>query len=434
MKKVALLGRPNVGKSSLFNTLVRKQEAIVSAKENMTRDVKYGVVKERALSYQLVDMGGLTDGKGDFLDLVNEKVRDEVASSDLVIVLFDIRDVRPDDKRALDFARKSGRPFLAVANKADEESVEQKYLEIHALKLKDFIAVSSKNLRNISGLRKKIVEILDDGAQIKGQKKEKNITVSILGRPNVGKSSLLNLLLGKERAIVSPVSGTTRDSVDGVFTHNGRAFRIIDTAGIRKKSRKKSEEEEKSLKKSIRSSEEADIVLLMIDAREGLGMQDKKIAQTVKTRNKPIVLVVNKWDLSPYSWKEYQKSLTYAFPILSSWSILPISCHTKKGVDELKDALIEIYKNNNVAFERKELGMALKEALLRQPSPQIKGKRLKIHAWKQVSRGPIIIELLVNSIAYLNRGYIAYLTRSIKSRFHLEKTDVKLSFKEKAQK
>ncbi len=441
MHQVILLGKPNVGKSSLFNILTRKKIAIVYDERNVTRDVLAGKVKHRENTYLLQDIGGLTKEKGIFLDEVRIKIKSELKKADFALVMFDTKSVDGEDRLVSDVVRKSNIPHLVIANKCDTYKDEMQLGDIYSLGYKQIVAFSCQGMTNVNDLREKIWEQLktitpklEHQGDISSWKKEADFTLSIIGKPNVGKSSLLNYLLGKERSMVSDHAGTTRDSVSDFFYHQDSKIQIIDTAGIRRKNRKKEKMEEYSLKQSLGAITRCDVVLIVIDATEGLSTQDKKIASVVDTRNKGLIVAVNKWDKIKESWANYQKETRRNFPQIAHVPIVAISCKSGKNINSLIREIHLVWNSQNSKWTTSEINNLLEQAKHDNPPKHYEGGILKLYYANQVKSNPPVVQVFINKIKYLNRSYRKYLLNVFVKEKKLLGTSVKLKFTEKEKK
>ena len=343
MKNIAILGRPNVGKSTLFNRLVGRRKSIVDSTAGVTRDISVEKIYINGIEFNIFDTGGLLDTSEDIL---NEKVREKALKtateeSDILLFLVDAHQSHPDDRHFINVIRKTNKPIILVINKIDADSHNQLINEFYSLGIKEMVSVSAEHNKGIEDLKEKILNIyrsLDKNNLKKEFKKsnknenleefektkknnieENKINIAIVGKPNAGKSTLLNTLIGKERSIVSNIAGTTRDPIDETFDFNGDAICLIDTAGIRKKKNVNSDIEYYSVNRAIKSIEASDVCILMLDVFEGLTEQDKTIANLIIERKKGIVIAANKWDIREkgITWNDYETYMKETFPVLN---------------------------------------------------------------------------------------------------------------------
>lgn len=435
MFRVILLGKPNVGKSSLFNILTRKKTAIVASERNVTRDVITGVVKHRDLSYTLLDVGGLTEEKGDFLDIVKDKIRKTLMQVDFALVVFDVNVIDREDQQVMENIRRKGVPHLVLANKCDSNKKKMYLGDVYALGCKEVFSFSCKEMSNINDLRETIYEKLQGLKNTSIEKKSNPrmrketssaFKLGLIGKPNVGKSSLMNLLLGRDRSIISSKPGTTRDSISEIFEHDNFTIEIIDTAGIRRKSREKELVEEYAVKKSLGIISFCDVILLMIDATEGLSSQDKKIAGVINTRNKALVIAINKWDLMRESWKDYEKNFRFDFPQVAHVPIIPISCQTtstkKQNIKKLLEEVHKVWRYQNMEWPTSELNKLLKQIEYEAPPKHYGQGMLKMYHTHQVKTNPPVIKVFINKLKYMERSYAKYLQNAFMHNLFVRST------------
>ena len=444
MDKVILLGKPNVGKSSLFNLITREKNSIVLPERNITRDVVKSIVRGEKINYEISDLGGLTDEKGPFLDEVRNHIYREINDCQLIIALFDSDNIDKEDQKIISIIRKQSTPRILVANKIDQEKDDYKVFEIHRYFGEEMVLkISCHAKRNLVLLRNKIEDLLltnkKSSKSLQDETNKSNnikdsiydYTLSILGRPNAGKSSLLNLLCGYERSIVSSKSGTTRDSVDEIIELHGKKVRIFDTAGMRKKNTKKEQIEKDSIQRAIRSLSCSDICLLLIDAVDGIGTQDKKITSLCQRRSKALVIVINKWDKSPEdNWRLYEERFRREFPHINNTPLTFISCKTKKNFLQVTKNINRIYQSFSQRISTHKLNEVV-EMLKKESPPSGRSKKLKIYYLLQVKAKPPIFKIFINKKIYLHKNYVLYLEHSLAKQFNLNGTNFKIIFSEK---
>ena len=383
MKNIAILGRPNVGKSTLFNRLVGRRKSIVDSTAGVTRDIGIAKTFIDDIEFNIFDTGGLLDISEDIL---NEKVREKALKtatedSDILLFLVDAHQNHPDDKHFINAIRKSNKPIILVINKVDADSHNQLINEFYSLGIKNMVSVSAEHNKGIDDLKEKILNIYKSFNKNKFKEKKKiiensenednknleefiaeknKINIAIVGKPNAGKSTLLNTLIGKERSIVSNIAGTTRDPIDETFNFNGNEICLIDTAGIRKKKNVNSDIEYYSVNRAIKSIEASDVCILMLDVFEGLTEQDKTIANLIIERKKGIVIAANKWDIREkgITWNDYETYMKETFPILNYVFYAKVSATRKKDAEKLLSLAIRVaktYKNLKLIRLRKLL-------------------------------------------------------------------------------
>ena len=460
MYNVVLFGKPNVGKSMLFNVLTGKKSAIVIGERNATRDIKREKIKLKGMQLLITDLGGWTDENFLFHKWVKKTIKSEIESADLIVALFDIHNVDEEDKQVAQYLRKLQKPTIYCANKVDQPKDELLVSDLYALGIEKLVLISCAEKINLSRLRELIFKTLPSKKEeafitkntsekepIKVDKKNSrdlnglryDFTLAIIGKPNVGKSSLVNLVLGEERSLVSNVSGTTRDSVSEYWNFKDNVVRIIDTAGIRRKnklaSKKKNIIEKFSVNQALGVIKKSDVCLLLVDAKEGLTTQDKKIASVVLSRLSGLIVVVNKWDLiKDKSWKVYEKDMRIDFPHIHKTAVLPISCKSGRNIGMLKTKLLEVWKSQLRHIPTPELNNLLKKAIDRTPpSLSVKG-RLKLYYAVQVKENPIVVKCFINSKKRLTKDYSQYLKNTLIKEKNLSANALQLIFEEKTKK
>lgn len=413
---VAIVGRPNVGKSTLFNRLTGERAAIVEEEPGVTRDRLYREAEWNGRSFTLVDTGGLDFGEADEISgKVRRQVELAVDEADVLLFVVDARaGLTPADEEIARFLRRATKPVLLVANKAEKFGGE--HYDFFRLGFGEPVPVSAALGLNTGDLLDKILEALPR------QEKEEGgsgaaIRIAVVGRPNVGKSSLVNRILGAERVIVSERPGTTRDAVDALFEHAGRYFLLVDTAGIRRKSRIGDPTERYSVLRAKKAIEACDLALLLLDPAEGVTDQDKRIAGYVHERGKACILAVNKWDLVKKEERaadRLKKDIYAALPFLGYAPVAFISALTGKGVFRLLALAASVYEEFARSVGTGPLNALLADALLRNPPPADKGKRLKIFYATQVKAKPPTFVLFVNDPELMHFSYLRYLENRLR--------------------
>lgn len=439
--KVAVIGRPNVGKSTLFNRLVRERKSIVDDTPGVTRDRLYADISWNGKNITLIDTGGLVEGNvkdDEITPEVKKHAYSAIEESDFVLFLVDGKSgiTSQDEKIAYNLRKikDSKKIFLAV-NKIDTEKQADLVYEFYSLGLGDPYPISA--IAGSSGL----ADILDNIAansnnkDIKEKVLEGTINVAIVGKPNVGKSSILNCLLGEERSIVTSQAGTTRDSIDTQINIDGQEFNLIDTAGLRKKSKVSSAVERYATSRAISSIEKADVVLLVLDATVYVSDQDKKIAMLVKNRYKASVIIVNKWDLvkdkKSNTMSLFEKDTLSRLHFVDYSKILFTSAIEKKNIKKIWSEITEVYKNYNNRVSTGKLNKAIEDITLLVSPPSKKGKALKIYYVTQASIKPPEIVFFVNDSELVSEQYKRYLDKEIRNRFEFSGSPLKLTFRNK---
>ena len=433
---VAVVGRPNVGKSTLFNKLCGKRIAIVEDTPGVTRDRIYSDVEWLNYSFTLIDTGGIEPESEDII-LKQMKRQAEIAieTSDVIIFMVDGREgITPADTEVSNMLRKTKKPVLLVVNKIDNLKLEDNKYEFYNLGIGEPIAISASLSLGIGDMLDEVVkhfnvihENNEDEAQIK---------VAIIGKPNTGKSSLLNRLCGEERAIVSDIPGTTRDAIDSYVSIGENKFLFIDTAGIRRKSKVKEEVEKYSVLRALTSIEKANVCILMIDASEGITEQDEKIAGYAHESGKGIVIAVNKWDAiekDDKTMSAFTKKIRTQLAFISYAPIVFISVKNNLRIDKLIDTVVYVSNQCALRISTGVLNEIISQAIMMQQPPIDRGKALKIYYATQVAVRPPQFVFFVNDINIVHFSYERYLENQIRAHFGFEGTPIKISYRPKSE-
>lgn len=415
---VALVGRPNVGKSALFNRLIGDDAAIVSEQAGTTRDRHFARCEWQGRAFWLVDTGGLVDDSDLPMDVaIKRQVKQAIEEADLMLLTVDAKaGLHPSDARILDMLRNSRKPWVIVANKVDDPKSTD-YFEFYNLGGGDPVPVSATNGKNSGDLLDVIVEKLPDVAEEPGPEV---LRVAVIGRPNVGKSSFINRLLGEDRLVVSDVAGTTRDSIDTPFTYHQRQFIFVDTAGLRRQGRIDDGVEFYSSLRTRRAIERADICILMIDAVEGLHNQDLKIATLAWESGRGMIIVVNKWDLKEKDDKtaaKFEKECVEKAPYLKWVPFLFTSALTGQRVTRVLDLLLEVEAERSKRITTSEVNDVLQELLARRQPPQAAGNEVKLNFATQVETAPPAIVVMGNHPELVQEHYIRYLHNGFREKW-----------------
>ena len=428
---VAIVGRPNVGKSTLFNRLLGYRKAIVDKEAGLTRDRLYGVAEWRGREFTVVDTAGLDleSAKDESRAAIEAQTKIAIDQAQVILLMLDVREgLTAVDRDIAGLLRRSGRRVLIAANKADSPSERHFAHELLELGFDEPHLVSAQHGLGIGDLLDRLVEALPAAGDESGETEDAD-RLAIMGRPNVGKSSLLNALLGDERALVSPTPGTTRDPVDTELQFDGVPVVLVDTAGIRRKSSSRDRLERYSLLRGIAAMERADAVLLVIDASAGVLAQDQHVAGYALEAGKGLVIVVNKIDLvEPLERKAafWQKALTSKFKFAPYAPVVVVSAKTKQGIDGVLPIALEVVGQRRVKMPTNELNKVLREAFVSHPPPSFKGKRLRLgYATQAQSESPTVV-LFVNDVGLLHFSYRRYLEHRIRDRFGLTGNPLKL--------
>ncbi len=434
-RTIAILGRPNVGKSTLFNRLIGSTHSIVSPVEGVTRDRVYGKFEWSGRNYNLIDTGGYLP---DTVDKINSNVRlqADIAAeeADFLLFLVDGRSELTSSERTLaSIITKLNKPYLLVANKIDDKSHESDVFVYCELGMNNPYAISAQSGRGVGDLLDKVNDIMpDDKNDINEDPNQ--INLAIVGMPNVGKSSMMNALLKEEKSIVTDIAGTTRDSVDSYVKYFNRTIRIIDTAGLRRKSKITDSIEYYSLVRTNRVIEESDIAAVMIDAEKGFGNQDKDIVRYVIDSGKGLIIVVNKWDLidkDTDTMKEFIEEMIYKYPGISHYPILFTSVLENQRLFNLLELSIELDGKRKNKIGTNELNLFLEKTYRKYPPPAVKGKNLKIKYGTQVHHSPPIFAFYTNHPELYPVSYKRYLENQLREHFDLKGVSFIISFRKK---
>jgi len=434
---VAIVGRPNVGKSTLFNRITGMQKAIVQDIPGVTRDRLYANADWDGREFQVVDTGGLDpDTKDYFLALVKVQIDIALNEADLILVVLDGKTgLMPQDKEVLELLRKTNKPILHVINKIDNAKHEIDVYEFAQLGIENFIMISSSHGRNIDELLDKIIEIIPE-KKVDFEEKQ-HIKVSILGKPNVGKSTLLNKLVGNDRMITSPVPGTTRDSIDCIIKHHKKEYLFVDTAGIRRKSRIDQRLEQITVSKAIRTIERSDIVLLMIDGQEGPTHQDSRIADLIISFGKGCIILLNKWDLVPKELSQtsdVQKTILQQLKGIDFAPVLIISALNGKNVSKIFANVEKVYKNLNQKINTNGLNNYLQDLMKKTPPPLFKGKETKIYYISQTNTNPPTFVMFTNRTKAFPDHYKSFLENRFREKYDLEGVPIRFIIRSRKDK
>ena len=432
MKKcVCLIGKPNVGKSTIFNKLIKEKKSIIMDEPGITRDRIYGVVNFNDKKFSLIDTGGLTDGREDFNKEIRIQAELAIDEADTILFVVDGKfGLDATDFYIKDLLRRTNKEVIVLVNKMDNKERLENLYEFYELGFDKVIPVSGEH--NI-GFREVLEEITKDITN--NETSDDHIPrFSIIGRPNVGKSSLINALLNEERAIVSDIAGTTRDAIDTKFTYDKKEYIIVDTAGLRKKGRIYENVEKYSYLRSIRAIEESDVCVVVINAEEGIIEHDKHILGYAIDAGKGIVLAVNKWDKvnDPDSAiKTWKKKIANEFQFAPYIKVVFLSALTKKRIHTLMPEILSAYENNHKEIKTSLLNNVIMDAVSFKIPPSYKGKRLKIYFVSETGVNPPKFTFQVNNKGLLHFSYERYLENKIRENFDLTGTPILLQFKNK---
>ena len=431
---VALVGRPNVGKSTIFNRLVGKKISIIEDTPGITRDRIYGTVNFENKSFHLIDTGGIDLADEHFNDEI--KVQAELAIDEADIVLFVVdgkEGLTSNDYVVRDILMKSNKKVIVVINKCDSKESKDNMYDFYELGFDTYMPVSGEQNEGIWDLKEEITKDFEDYTN---EEEDPRIKFCIIGRPNVGKSSLVNAILNEERVIVSNVAGTTRDSVDTPFTYHGEEYVVIDTAGMRKRGKVWESVEKYSLLRSMKAIDRSDVCCIVINAEEGIIEHDKHIAGYALEAGKAVILVVNKWDTvddKDSKMKAFKEEIRNNFQFMPYAPIVFLSALTKKRIHTLMPEVLKVYENANREVKTSALNDVIRDAYNLNIPPSYKGKRLKIFFSNQVSTCPPTFNIQVNSKGLIHFSYERYIENKIRESFDFEGTPIILQWKNKGE-
>ena len=429
---VALVGRPNVGKSTLFNRLVGSKVSIIEDTPGVTRDRIYSEVTFNNYRFDLIDTGGIDVSQELFNDEIKIQAEIAIEEADVVIFIVDGKEgITANDKVVRDMLRKSGKKVIVAINKTDSKESRDHLYDFYELGFDDYILISAEHNLGIYELLNSITSDFHEYDEIE---EDTILKFSVIGRPNVGKSSLINALLNEERVIVSNNAGTTRDAIDTVMKYNGEEFVLIDTAGMRKKGKVFESVEKYSLLRSLKAIDRSDLCLLVINAEEGIIEHDKHIASYALEKGKGFIIVVNKWDtVENKNTKEYEKLVRSEFQFLSYDPIVYLSDLTKKRIHTLMPEVLKVAENIKREIKTSVLNEVITDAYTLNLPPSYKGKRLKIYFTNQSGTKPPKFTFHVNNKGLVHFSYERYLENKIRENFDFEGTPIVLQFKNRGE-
>ena len=433
---VAVIGRPNVGKSTFFNRIVGKRISIVEDTPGVTRDRIYAEAEWNGIHFGLIDTGGIEpDSKDVILSQMREQAQVAMDMADVILFIVDGKEgITSADEEVANMLRRKGREIVLLVNKIDNpRKIPDTFYDFYSLGVGEPIPVSAANMLNLGDVLDRIVSSFPEGA---GEEDE-STKVAVIGKPNVGKSSLINRLLAEKRVIVSDIAGTTRDSIDTPFTWEGEEYTLIDTAGIRRQNKINENIEKYSVIRAVAAIERSDVCLLVIDATEGITEQDKRIAGVAHEAGKGIIIVVNKWDLlkkETNTMKEYRETIEAELPFLSYAPTLFISVLTGQRVQEVMKTVKTVAENRSMRVPTGQLNSLISDAVMMKQPPSDKGKRLKIYYVTQVGIRPPLFSFQINKRELMHFSYARYLENKIREAFNFDGTSVKFVFREKGEK
>ena len=440
---VAIIGRPNVGKSTLFNRLVGQKLALVDDEPGVTRDRREGAARLGDLDFTVIDTAGLDEGgRGSLTARMQEQTEAAIRLADALMFVVDARaGLTPTDRAFADFARRADKPVLLVANKSEGKHGDAGAMEAYALGLGDPIQISAEHGEGMGelydALRALMPEPLEDAEASEADEDEDSsrpIRVAIVGRPNAGKSTLINHLIGEERLLTSPEAGTTRDSIAVDIDWKGHFFRLFDTAGLRRRSRIEEKLEKLSVADALRAVRFAEVVVLLMDAQNRFEEQDLRIADLIEREGRALVIAVNKWDLvpgKPGQISALRADADHWLPQVAGVPIVAVSGLMGKGIDRLMQAILDAYAIWNKRVPTSALNRWFEQAIAANPPPAVSGRRLKLNYITQTKARPPSFVLFCSRADAVPQSYLRYLTNSLREAFALPGTPVRITLREK---
>ena len=435
---VAIVGRPNVGKSTLFNVLAGEMISIVKDTPGVTRDRIYADVSWLDKEFTMIDTGGIEpDSRDVILSQMREQAQIAIDTADVIVFITDVKQgLQDSDSKVADMLRRSGKPIVLVVNKVDNfDKYMADVYEFYNLGIGDPIPISAASRLGLGDMLDVVISHFPEGT---GEEEEdERPRIAIVGKPNVGKSSIINKLLGENRVIVSNIAGTTRDAIDTAIKHNDKEYVFIDTAGLRRKNKIKEELERYSIIRTVTAVERADVVLMVIDATEGVTEQDAKIAGIAHERGKGVIIVVNKWDAiekNDKTMREYENKIRQVLSYMPYAEIMYVSAMTGQRLNKLYDIIDMVIENQTLRVATGVLNEIMTEAVAMQQPPSDKGKRLKLYYITQVAVKPPSFVIFVNDKQLMHFSYTRYLENKIREAFGFRGTSLKFFIRERKEK
>lgn len=434
---VAVVGRPNVGKSTLFNKIVGRKVAIVEDTPGVTRDRIYAESEWNGIPFVLIDTGGIEPDTDDII-LSQMRAQAEIAidTADAIIFIVDGKaGLTAADREVGEMLMKTGRNVILCVNKVDSPKLPDDFYDFYELGLGEPIPISAANMLNLGDLLDRVIEEFPE-TNSDGEENE-DIKIAIIGKPNVGKSSLVNALIGEERMIVSNIAGTTRDAIDSPFEHNGQKYTLIDTAGIRRKKKINEDVERYSIIRAISSIERSDVCILMIDAQEGVTEQDKKIGGLAHEAGKGIIIAVNKWDLvtkDSHTMSKFERDVRAELSFMPYAPVIFISVVKGQRLLNVLELADKVAHNSAFRIPTGQLNAVIADATLMKQPPSDKGKKLRIYYVTQVGVQPPLFSFQVNKRELMHFSYARYLENRLRETYDFSGTSIKFVFREKGEK
>jgi GTPase len=442
---IAIIGRPNVGKSTLFNRLVGQKLALVDDEPGVTRDRREGEARLGDLEFTIIDTAGLDEGaKGSLTARMQEQTEAAIRLADALMFVVDARaGLTPTDRAFADFARRADKPVLLLANKSEGKQGDAGAMEAYALGLGDPIQVSAEHGEGMGELYDALRALMGEppeDEEAAGDEEEEDsatrpIRVAIVGRPNAGKSTLINHLVGEERLLTSPEAGTTRDSIAVEISWKGRDFRVFDTAGLRRRARIEEKLEKLSVADALRAVRFAEVVVMMMDAQNRFEEQDLRITDLIEREGRALVIAVNKWDLMPGKTAQIsmlRRDADHWLPQVAGVPVVAVSGLMGEGIDRLMQAIVDAYAVWNKRVPTSALNRWFEQAIQANPPPAVSGRRLKLNYITQTKARPPSFVLFCSRADAIPQSYLRYLTNSMREAFDLPGTPLRITLREKA--
>ena len=432
---VAIVGRPNVGKSTFFNRLIQRREAIVDSVSGVTRDRNYGKSEWNGKEFSVIDTGGYIKGSDDvFEGEIRRQVELAIDEADAIVFVVDVEEgITPMDEEVAKLLRKETKPVLLVVNKVDSATREQDAFEFYNLGLGEYITMSGMSGSGTGEVLDKIVEILPE-LEEPNEEAEELPRFAVVGRPNAGKSSFINALIGEDRFVVTDIAGTTRDAIDTKYNRFGFEFNLVDTAGIRRKAKVKEDLEFYSVMRSVRAIEHADVCILVIDATRGFEGQDQNIFWLAEKNKKGIVILINKWDLiekDTMTAKDYEKKVREEIAPFTDVPILFVSALTKKRLLKALETAVQVYENRKQRIATSKFNETMLPIIENYPPPAIKGKYIKIKYCMQLPTQTPQFVFFANLPQYVKDPYKRFVENKLREIYNFEGVPIDIYFRQK---
>ena len=433
---IAIIGRPNVGKSTFFNRVLSQRQAIVDSTEGITRDRIYGETEWCGQDLRFIDTGGFIPEDTDvFNSAVREQAHLAIEEAGLIIFMVDGKEeITSSDIVLSQFVRESKSPYLLVINKCDTLNHDMQGQKFYELGMGNPVMISALNGRMTGNLLDKILDKLGLEVSNNHQESQKNLRLAIVGMPNVGKSSLTNALLKREQTIVTPIAGTTRDSIDSYVKWHGNEITLVDTAGLRKLSKIKDKIEYYSTVRTQNAILGCDLALVLIDAEKGFGKQDKSIIDQVINKGKALIIIVNKWDTinkTTNTMRDFKQEIRFQFKELDYYPILFLSAKTKQRINKVLEIAWEVYQRSKNMIPTNKLNVLIEKIMIENPPPAERGKVIRINYAVQVHKQPVVIALFANYPKLIKIPYRRFIMNQIRNNFSLEGIPIRLSLRKK---